>query len=708
MTKYPYPNSPEVNVKELLEINTSYRKHVLNTLLSMVVFILGYLLILALSIALIYFGAKLAMGILLAKVHWITLAAAAGVMLTVIMFFVFLVKFLFKVKKEETKGKIEIKREEHPLLFDFIEKVCNETKAPFPKKIVLSSDVNACVFYNSSFLSMFFPVRKNLEIGLGLVNCINITEFKAIIAHEFGHFSQSSTRLGSYVYRFNRIIYNLLYDNDGWSKTLESISSVHYILSFFANITLGMVKLVIEFFILLYKLINLSYMSLSREMEFNADNVAVSVSGSKPIISALYRAEFGQEAFNYTLQAIHNYTKEGAIQPKNFFSLMQRNINTLSKLNKLQTENGLPVINTQLAKQKFLESRINYKDIWATHPPTVEREKNAERFQITSHEIKESAWLLFNDPQKLQEKMSSIIPELGDEKKKIIDNDLIIKFIEEKETETTIHPVYNEYYSIAGETYASPQSEQKDILDKIKTHSITDLFNDELILKIKRHNKNLEDTELIKNISEGHLKVKRFEFDGKQFTRYYSSNIYQQLLKETQEEHNYFNEHKQKVADWFYAKAADIDQTLALNYKSLMAFRVKMAADRNKFVEHLNLLLEFYHKELNQQIQEDDIKPLRTKLKKLYDDLKTSIKEITEENVPVSLVSGQLIPNGYKEYINSTKIDDPLSSRNFEGFADYYNGINSLISNLAELDNKVFYKVIAIQTDILKKQGLIS
>jgi len=35
-------------------------------------------------------------------------------------------------------------------------------------------------FYNSSFWSMFLPVRKNLEIGLGLVNSINISEFKQL------------------------------------------------------------------------------------------------------------------------------------------------------------------------------------------------------------------------------------------------------------------------------------------------------------------------------------------------------------------------------------------------------------------------------------------------------------------------------------------------------------------------------------------------
>ncbi len=36
---------------------------------------------------------------------------------------------------------------------------------------------------------MFFPT-KDLVVGIGLINAFNISEFKAVVAHEFGHFSQ--------------------------------------------------------------------------------------------------------------------------------------------------------------------------------------------------------------------------------------------------------------------------------------------------------------------------------------------------------------------------------------------------------------------------------------------------------------------------------------------------------------------------------------
>jgi hypothetical protein len=67
----------------------------------------------------------------------------------------------------------------------------------------LFGDVNASVFYDSSFWSIIFPIRKNLQIRLGLVNKIIEQELKAILAHEFGCFSQRSTKVGSFVYDVN-------------------------------------------------------------------------------------------------------------------------------------------------------------------------------------------------------------------------------------------------------------------------------------------------------------------------------------------------------------------------------------------------------------------------------------------------------------------------------------------------------------------------
>jgi len=59
---------------------------------------------------------------------------------------VFLVKFIFAVSKDENPGRVEVTEQEQPQLFAFIRRLTAETNTPFPKKIYVSPDVNACVF----------------------------------------------------------------------------------------------------------------------------------------------------------------------------------------------------------------------------------------------------------------------------------------------------------------------------------------------------------------------------------------------------------------------------------------------------------------------------------------------------------------------------------------------------------------------------------
>src|SRR5690606_1667330 len=202
-----------------------------------------------------------------------------------------LVKFLFKSNKIDRSGLFEIKKSDQPRLFEFVTRIAEETHTPLPKKIYVSADVNASVFYDSTFWSMFFPVRKNLQIGLGLVNAVTLSEFKAIIAHEFGHFSQRSMKLGSYVYHMNKIIFNLLHDNEGYENTLQSWANASWYFSIFAVITIRIVNGIKWVLRQVYALVNMQYMSLSRQMEFHADTISASVSGASHLITSLHRLE---------------------------------------------------------------------------------------------------------------------------------------------------------------------------------------------------------------------------------------------------------------------------------------------------------------------------------------------------------------------------------------------------------------------------------
>src|SRR5262249_31671925 len=189
-------------------------------------------------------------------------------------------KGLFKHQRVDRSLYVEVKENDQPELFGFIRQLARDTQAPFPRRIYLSPEVNAAVFYDSSLLSLVLPVRKNLLIGLGLVNSLPLVELKAVLAHEFGHFSQSSMKVGSYVYMANRIIADMVYGRDKWDEVLAQWRALDLRIGIFGWALSAVVWALRAVLGGVFRLINFTHLALSRQMELNADLVAVSVTGS--------------------------------------------------------------------------------------------------------------------------------------------------------------------------------------------------------------------------------------------------------------------------------------------------------------------------------------------------------------------------------------------------------------------------------------------
>ena len=288
-----------------------------------------------------------------------------------VMVLIFLVKFIFNRRKVDRSNMMEIKEKDHPQLFDFIKRINKETDTKFPKKIYLTQDVNAAVFFDSTLLSMFFPVRKNLMIGLGLVNVVNVSELKAIIAHEFGHFSQKSMKLGSYVYNVNHVIHDMLYNNDSYGNLLDKWAHMSGIFAIFANITIGIVRAIQAVLQATYRVVQKSYSGLSQQMEFHADTVAAYVSGSAPLITSLYRLEAADLAYN-NLFSKYNQWAAQSIKPDNLYPQFTQVMHHFANVFKIPVENGLPQV-TEDSLQYFNQSKLVIKNQWASHPSTEDR-----------------------------------------------------------------------------------------------------------------------------------------------------------------------------------------------------------------------------------------------------------------------------------------------------------------------------------------------
>jgi len=401
MARYTYPLSPENVSEDIIKPSPQFTREVRKVVITLIFFGLLYFLVLAGSVGITllfgFIGFGLVMG--LGNLWGIIIGLGIAGIGAMVLFFV--IKFLFAKKVDNNTNRREITEAEYPDLFAFIRRISEETNTDFPKHIYLSPEVNAAVFYDSGFWSMLLPVRKNLVIGLGLINMTNLSEFKSVIAHEFGHFSQKSMRAGSYVYHANKVLYNMLYENTGYIAVLQRWANIHTIFAICANITIKIVQAIQWILRQAYQVVNKQYMSLSRQMEFHADAMSAKVAGGNNAIHALRRIEFADVCYHTVIDRYNKWLPEN-LKGKNLFTQQRIAASFIAGDYNLQLVGGLPLLHDADKHYKNF-SRIQVGEQWASHPPRSQREAALNALNVTGTIVDEPVWTLFPDAQELQE-----------------------------------------------------------------------------------------------------------------------------------------------------------------------------------------------------------------------------------------------------------------------------------------------------------------
>jgi Zn-dependent protease with chaperone function len=519
--------------KEILAVSPQFRKQATKAIATIICFIVVYLLMFALSLGLVALCFYGGFSVIALRPSFYTLLIGGGIVAVGVMIFVFLIKFLFATSKADESDSIEINYDDQPKLFDTIYALAKQAGAAKPKKIFLSSDVNACVFYNSSFWSMFLPIPKNLKIGLGLVNAVNVSELKAVIAHEFGHFSQRSMKLGSWVYGVNKIIHDMLYNNRGYADTINGIARIHGVLAFFAQITVKIVQAIQWVLQQMFKVVNKAYMALSREMEFHADLVAASVCGSNNIVSSLKRVEFAGACFGTTIEFCNTAWKDKKVV-NDFYSDYTLVMKRIAELNHLSFQHGLPVMKDS---DETVVSRINYKDQWASHPTLLEREENLNAYSLESTVDHTSAWSLFAEPEKwkqlLTQHIYKDIPQ--QEVKGILHTNEFETLVDQRLKLFSFPEIFGEYYD----------NRQVAVFDPAETANeafvitpFEELLSGETIRLPKQIALLQQDIAVLKAIIKKELHIRSFDFDGKKYAANQSTEVLAQLEGELEQKQN--------------------------------------------------------------------------------------------------------------------------------------------------------------------------
>lgn len=647
---FPYPPAPAQVPASITRLDSAYRFRSAAMLFSLLLFLIFYLALIAGVAWLMYLIFQIPIetqrgssrGTVWAFIFKFGGMASLGLLL------VFLVKGLFKGQRMPRDQYLQLTEKDSPQLLKFIHQVCADTGAPKPRRIYASADVNASVIFDSSLLNLIIPPRKDLLIGLGLVNSLQLHEFKAVLAHEFGHFAQKSAGMGSYLSLANRVIHDIVYSRDGWDRFVDQWSAIDLRISFPAWGLKGILWVLRKILGGTLKGLNLLHLSLSRQLEFNADNVSVSVCGSDSLIHALSRLEFAQEALNDASQSLHAAADHGHFTDDLFYhqTCAERRLRQLRKQPRLGLPPELPEDST-VQLQVFQEEHDGIPDHLRSHPTHLMREKNAKRIYLRSQIDERSPWILFDNREALCRDMSEVFyTKLLDRKEPYQPEPAVEvqKFLDAEHAETTYDPRYHGYYDGRFINPGDLEEVPDAAWDEEKIHALlVRWLGDEQSKRILQFNERQREMDLLQGLKSGQLSLKKntFPFREQDKTVRDVPALIEQVDGEITQELKYFHELDREIylMHRHLARRLDLQEPTASSREEELLHRYRfhnIVQELLKGIHQENARLQsiFHYLQANEKIDQDNFREVLKALQDIKTTLELNMSEASKIIAP--------------------------------------------------------------------------
>ncbi len=294
----------------------------------------------------ITFGAYLGESFLIGRVHFILIGAiglGAGIGALQIIGSIF---SLSKKLVHTQQGHLLLS-EEHPKIWDFVKNIANKIDSKPPNNIIVGLEPT---FYATAADVVGCGDAKlkgeTLYLSLPLMRLFNRSELTAVVGHELGHFSAKDTAFSTKfapVYR-------------GLGNSINALSSAN-------EGALSLAKLpALLVLASMYESFEKNVASISREREFEADKVGVSVSSGKDLAYSLSKVILFSPLWNNV--RIDNIKRLNAGKISENLSLIFKDKSAYN-LSKQQLDEQ---------KENILASSISHPT--DTHPILIERLKN--------------------------------------------------------------------------------------------------------------------------------------------------------------------------------------------------------------------------------------------------------------------------------------------------------------------------------------------
>jgi len=382
----------------------------------------------------------------------------------------------------------------------------------------------------------------------------------------------------------NKIIHDMLFNNNSYREGLSAMASVHGIFSLFAMLTANVVVAIQWILAQMYRQVNRSYLGLSRQMEFHADLVAASVCGSNNIINALRRIELAQVCYSATLNLCNKAWEDKAVV-KNFYQEHTTVIKFVASNNQIGMAENLPVINE--TREGGFTKRVNWKNQWASHPTLQERKEYLDSFNLTADVETAPAWSLFKDEEKWKEELTRrlYIKIPGEEIKKTLTSQEFESLLEQQEKQVSVPAVFREFYN---NRQVNPFDVEKEIDEALTVDSLDTVFNDEVAGLPKKIEYLAQDVAILQGIFKKEIDTNSFDFDGQKYPRKKAKEILAILESELGQKQNELNTADKNLFHYIHNIASEDD---GMKLKNEWQDYFKKRKDVEDFVARANKML---------------------------------------------------------------------------------------------------------------------
>ena len=160
----------------------------------------------------------------------------------------------------------------HPELFKMLEDVSHATEQEMPREVYLVGDVNAWVMQRGGIMGL--GSRRVMGIGLPLMQTVTVSQLRAILAHEFGHYHGVDTALGPWIYKTREAI----------GRTVENLAKsgdfLQKLFLWYGNLFMRVTQ------------------AISRAQELAADRLSAKVAGARDAMDALVAVQRAGAAYD--------------------------------------------------------------------------------------------------------------------------------------------------------------------------------------------------------------------------------------------------------------------------------------------------------------------------------------------------------------------------------------------------------------------------